>query len=193
MNPPNRATFIAQMRGLAVQPTDPYIRVYPSLLRFFQDRNEINRDDFVVAASFTYSWMQAILELYGTDEEWDRAAGILNRAKQERISAAEDLNFLESLIHHSFIGVSKVLHFVNPEMHAIWDGRVFRYLTHTEPSDYRVNNIEKYVRYHEICDQIAAWPEVDDEVARLRALLLDQELTTLRSIELTMWVTGKPQ
>ena len=189
MNAPDQATFVAQMRGLVVQPTDPYIRVYPSLVRFFKDRDEINREDFVIGASIAYGWMPTILEIHGTDENWARAVAILNQAKRARVELLDELKFLKSLVNHSFIGVSKLLHFVNPEKHAIWDGRVFHYLTGKKPGDSTVNNLGRYVRYHAICDEITAWPEVDAEVARLRALL-GPELTTLRAIELTMWANG---
>jgi hypothetical protein len=93
------------------------------------------------------------------------------------------------LVNNSLVGVSKILHFVNPHAHAIWDSRVYHYLTWHEPHNYRVNDVTNLLHYYQICDEIVGWPELDLEVRRLS----DQTghpLTKFRAIELTMWTNG---
>ena len=189
MNTPDKNTFLAQMTGLAVTPNAPDIRVYPSFLKFFNDRKVITRDDFVIAANFTYGWMPTILELNGTDQDWDTAATLLTTAKTTRITGIEDLRLLMRVVNNSLVGVSKILHFVNPTRHAIWDSRVYRYLTNEEPHAYRVSNADYFLRYLAICDEIATWPGLPEAVIALSKTIA-QDLTPLRAIELTMYVHG---
>lgn len=192
MNPPDRDTFLTQMRALAVTRHDPYIRVYPAFVNFFTGREMITKDDFVIAANFTYGWMPTILNLAGTDKDWRRAARLLTNAKQARVTSTSNLLFLVGLMNNSLVGASKILHFVNPKEHAIWDGRVYRYLTNEEPYGYRVGNVDNFLCYLKICDDIAQWPELMPEVEAL-SQKLGQILTPFRAIELTMFVNGGSQ
>ena len=189
MNTPDKNTFLAQMTGLAVTPNATDIRTYPSFLKFFSDREAITKHDFVVAANFTYGWMPTILELNGTDQDWDSAATLLTAAKNTRITGIDNLRFLMRLVNNSLVGTSKMLHFVNPTQHAIWDSRVYRYLTNEEPYDYRVSNVDNFLRYLAICDEIATWPELPDAVTALSQKTA-QDLTPFRAIELTMYTKG---
>jgi len=189
MNTPDKNIFLAEMQALAVTQHDPYIRVYPAFVNFFAGRAAVTKDDFVIAANFTYGWMPTILELTGTDADWMRAASLLTSAKLARVTSQSDLVFLMGLVNNSLVGVSKILHFVNPQAHAIWDSRVYRYLTNEEPYGYRVSDVANFLRYLAICDEIAQWPELPGEVVSL-SQKIGQNLTPFRAIELTMFVNG---
>lgn len=189
MNVPKKEDFLAAMAKVAVGRDDPYIRVYPFFVRFFRGKTKFSRDDFVIGANFTYGWMPTILTLAGTNKDWSLATSVLNRAKRGRISRPGDLGLLAQIINGSLVGASKVLHFVNPVKHAIWDGRVYRYLVRREPYHSRVNKTGNYIRYLEVCDEIALWPEITPATSDL-ARRLCQKLTVFRAIELTMWSNG---
>ena len=189
MNTPNKEKFLSQMRRLSVKRSDLlYIRVYPSFVGFFRGREKLTASDFVIAANFTYGWMPTILKLCGTDVDWKKAAELLTSAKSTRMKSGE-IKFLKGLVNRSLVGVSKILHFVNPNEHAIWDSRVYRYLTGEEPYYHRVSDVEKFLRYLEICDEIAGWPDLPVEIERL-SRKIGQDLKPFRAIELTMYVNG---
>lgn len=175
-----------------LRPTDPGLRVYPYFLSFFQERNTITPDDLVIGASFSYSWMPTMLQVQGSDEDWVAAAGILNSSREMRITSKESLGLLARVINNSLVGTSKLLHFVSPERHAIWDSRVYSYLTGKLPHGYRMSNTANYLRFLEICDEITSWSEFP-EVARRFQERLGQQCTPLRVVELTMWANGNPE
>jgi hypothetical protein len=189
MNTPDKKFFLAHMRATTVSATDSYIQVYPSFLAFFTARPVLTAEDFVIAANFVYGWMPTILQLGGAAADWNRAATLLTNAKVTPVRSKDDLLFLKGLVNNSLVGVSKILHFANPQAHAMWDSRVYHYLTWQEPHSYRVNDVANLLHYYQICDEIAGWPELAPEVQRLS----DQAghaLTRFRAIELTMWTNG---
>ena len=177
------------MEAVSLAPEDIDLRVYPYFLKFFQGRTPITIDDFVIAANFTYGWMPTMLELRGKDPDWITAAGILNRAREERIESTESLDFLSRVINNSLVGASKLLHFVSPSRHAIWDSRVFYYLNSKDANGYQMRNIRNYLRYTAICDEIIAWREFPEAAQRFQEHL-GQQCTPLRVVELTMWAKG---
>jgi hypothetical protein len=189
MKTPDKETFLGEMRTLDVTADDPYIRVYPAFLRFFNERKTITQDDFVIAANFTYGWMPRMLTLRGTDRNWNEAANLLQKARDVRLDSALDLDYLMEMVNNSLISVSKILHFVNPKRHAIWDSRVYKYLTNEEPHSYRLHNTDNYLRYLEICDEIASWTELSVEIDSLRKKIR-QKCSVFRAIELTMFIEG---
>ena len=189
MKMPKKSLFLRQMRALSVDKSDPFIRVYPAFLDFFRDRKRITSGDFVVVANAAYGWMPRMLKLRGTDEDWAKAAQILNRAKRHRITESDDLETLKRIINKSLVGPSKLLHFANPRKHAIWDSRVYRYLAKERPDHSRLLKLDNYRRYLEICDKIASWPELR-QATRQVSRKLGYRVTPFRAIELTMWANG---
>jgi hypothetical protein len=132
-----------------------------------------------------------MLKLHGTDDDWNRAATILNEAKGRRITSSEELEFLSLKINNSLVGTSKLLHFVNPEKHPIWDSRVYRYLASERPDGSEMRAIGNYIRFLAICDEVMAWREFP-EAARMFQERLGQQCTPIRVVELTMWENGAP-
>jgi hypothetical protein len=189
MNIPDKDTFLKHMdevMGKHILEEDKHIledfHVYPSFLRFFQTRTKITRDDFVIAAHFAYGWMPRMLNLNGTDEDWDQAASLVTEAKNHRLEK-DNLNFLQKLVNNSIVGVSKILHFANPQQYAIWDSHVCHYLT----KHVNVGEADDFLQYLSICDTIAAWPEVENRRKAMRDKI-HQDLTSFRAIELTMYI-----
>ncbi|MES2466358.1 MAG: hypothetical protein V4675_03565 [Verrucomicrobiota bacterium] len=189
MNLPEKAKFLYEMRGLTISNEDTYIRVYPSFIRYFSLLDKITANDFVIAANFVYGWMPTILDLSGTDDDWSKAANILTLAKINRLRSHSELKFLAGLVNNSIVGVSKILHFLNPSEHAIWDSRVYRYLMNSTGHHYQVNSARNYLRYQEICDEMSHWPEVTAVTAAISAKT-GYQITPLRAIEITMFIHG---
>ena len=91
-------------------------------INYFAGRNEITEQDLVIGSNFTYGWMPTILKF--KSEDFELAVSALNRAKAAARISSADIMVLKGLINNSLVGVSKLLHFINPQVYAIWDSRV---------------------------------------------------------------------
>lgn len=166
-----------------------YIRSYPSLVAFLASRELIDNTTFVVAAHMVYGWMRTTLRL--GKGSLDRGAELITRALRLDASFSEaELNDLKQLVNNSMVGTSKLLHFANPSMFAIWDSRVYYYICAcssedvTKPASYlcyltalRALTLDSaYDATHEIIQRQVSYP-----------------ITRLRSAELIMFVTGQKQ
>ena len=58
-----------------------------------------------------------------------------------------EIESLANNINGSVVGTSKLLHFIRPDVHAIWDSRVYRYLHKQKPYIYRLEAPDAYDGY----------------------------------------------
>lgn len=87
------------------------------------------------------------------------------------------------------VGLSKLLHFINPIEYAIWDSRIFRYLTEKK-SSYGIDKPELYLDYLSGIKKIAK----NKEYGKLHHLIsrnFDYEINPTRVIEITMFETDR--
>lgn len=110
-------------------PSHTYHKSYRYFVSFFSDKHYLAEADLIIGASFTYGWMPTILNF--KSNEFDSAVTIINKAKGPQRISDDELVLLKSLVNNSLVGVSKLLHFVNPHVYAIWDSRVCTLLTGT--------------------------------------------------------------
>lgn len=62
----------------------------------------------------------------------------------------DELHILKKVVNNSIVGVSKLLHFISPEVYTIWDSRVASYL---EVKD--INNVQNFCNYLEYCHVVS--------------------------------------
>ena len=137
-------------------PEHSYHKSYFHFINYFAGRNEITEQDLVIGSNFTYGWMPTILNF--KSDNFQLGVDALNRAKgTARISSA-DLKVLKGLINNSLVGVSKLLHFINPQVYAIWDSRVCNFLTGKSYKQ-KVENIERFWSYLDLCERVTQEPE----------------------------------
>ena len=130
-----------------------YNKPYNHFLHFFKDKAVLTEHDLVISANFTYGWMPTILNFKSC--EFNRAVEIINLAKSQKRLTDIQILLLKSLINNSLVGVSKLLHFINPDVYAIWDSRVCRFLTGMSHRN-KVENISLYWQYVDLCNRIAS-------------------------------------
>jgi hypothetical protein len=106
---------------------DSYIKTYPEFICFFKNINIISKHDLVISSHFVYGWMPTIIEL--KFQHMEDVLKFLNKAKNGNILTIVELELLKSSINNSLVGLSKLLHFINPIDYAIWDSRIYRYTT----------------------------------------------------------------
>ena len=84
--------------------------------------------------------------------------------------------------------MSKLLHFVNPEVYAIWDSRVCKFLTGKSHKQ-KVENIELYWSYLDLCMRVSSHPEFD-EVHRKFKRKIGYSISPLRTVEQIMFISS---
>lgn len=125
---------------------DSYIETYPEFIKYFEkiEAGKINEHNLIVASHFVYGWMPTIIRL--DLKEKDKAIFLLNAVKSGHILKENELKILKNVVNNSLVGLSKLLHFINPIDYAIWDSRIFKYITNKK-SLYGIDNPKLYLNY----------------------------------------------
>lgn len=97
---------------------DFYTNSYSHFINFFAQKKELTKEDIILGMALVYSWMPTIPKNINF-EILDEVLPILNRAKKGGIVSKEEYVILKVLCNNSLVGVSKLLHFINPEQYAI--------------------------------------------------------------------------
>lgn len=181
--------------NICLNGSDSYIYTYPEFLKYFEKITKINRHSLVIASHFMYGWMPRMIKLNLNEE--DRVLQILNNVRCGKILEEDEIKTLKSCINNSMVGLSKLLHFINPEEYAIWDSNVFTYLTESTGDYYHVNKIELYLEYLKGIKEIAEEDKNDEVVKSILERFnkvcpgLYLSLSPLRAIEVVMFETGR--
>jgi hypothetical protein len=124
--------------------SEQYIRTYPELLRSTAIlAKEIGEDALSAIAHMAYGWMPTILKKF-SDSKPD-IVGPATRCQSFEEASALIQSLDDSPINNSWVGMSKVLHFMNPEFFPIWDSRVARHFG--LKYDYQINNRKHFLEY----------------------------------------------
>ena len=168
---------------------DSYNKSYCHFVKYFKDKQQLTEHDLIIAANFTYGWMPTILEF--KSDEFDLAVSIVNKSKQSKRISDEELLILKKLMNNSIVGVSKILHFINPNVYAIWDSRVCNFLT-GKAHAYKVQKSGLFWAYLDLCQKVAAAPEFE-VIHRNYQEKVGYEITPMRTVEQIMFVcSNKP-
>lgn len=165
---------------------DRYHKSYYYFVKYFSDKDSFSEQDLIIGANFTYAWMPTILNF--KSENFSAALAALNAAKKSERINNEQLLILKSLINNSLVGVSKLLHFVNPKTYAIWDSRVCNFLTGKSHKQ-KVENFELYWSYLDLCLEVAA----DPKFAAIHSKFEEKvgyRLTSMRTVEQIMFISS---
>lgn len=162
-------------------------RSYKEFLAYFSCLQVLTEHNIIIGAYFTYGWMPTILDLRG---DLDEIVTIANSVKQSRMITDEQLRKVAVAINGSVVGASKLLHFICPTDHAIWDSRVYRYLHQEEPYTYRLEAPNEYWNYLTALERLAGderFPAAKQEVEKV----VGYSVTDKRAAELVMFFNGK--
>jgi hypothetical protein len=164
-----------------------YLVSYREFVRYFAELSEITFHHFIIGTHFTYGWMPTILNLKGDSTDFDLAVQILNAVKRGLLPPrAEALRLLQSIVNNSLVGVSKLLHFIRPDLYPIWDSRVYKYIN-GKPASQQIAKVDNYMAYYDNCREIIE-EERFKSVHRLMNGKIGYEVTAFRAVELVMFV-----
>jgi hypothetical protein len=168
-------------------PTD--IRAYPEFLQYFKKLKTLDIHDIIVGAHMAYGWMPTMLKISLLIDDIDQSEFIvdaMNKVKQGYILEIDDLIKASKVINNSIIGTSKILHFINPNIYAIWDSRVCKFIYN---NTYRVQDPRAFMKYLLNCDSVTKEKGFDLFHKNINDKI-GYPVTAFRAIE---WVAYKSQ
>ena len=121
----SKATILTKLEELESISGDPYLSVYPLLLECCKRQKINDRIALAGIAHMVYGWMPTIIEFNTDIEIDDQIFDMISKGSMD----PKLLNKLKSAVNNSIVGVSKLLHFLNPNDYAIWDSRVYKSIT----------------------------------------------------------------
>jgi hypothetical protein len=194
LNPETFAGFISQDTFLTdglnfkKDKEQTYDISYPEFINYFDSISVISKHHLVIGINFTYGWMPTIFD-FRTDR-FEESVEILNKVKKGNIPSTNELEILKGLFNNSIVGTSKLLHFITPEKFAIWDSRVYWYLTKQEPYENRIGNCETYLKHLEFCNYLTSLKEFEN-IHKIVCDEIGYSMTKLRTVELIMYQNGE--
>ena len=186
---------------------NPYIKSYPSLLRISQhlckqaENNDIaNVDKMMAIAHIAYGWMPTILKNSELKEKptesHNQGQTILDAYGISSEEKANDFikGFIKSPINNSWTGLSKALHFINPEIFPIWDSKVAKNfdikITYGNSDNARTKMKDEYLCYMKFCHSNLELPAVAEMQNSFRHKA-GYEVSKIRAIEFILYTSGK--
>lgn len=160
---------------------------YLEFIKYFSNIDVIERHHLIIGINFTYGWMPTIFQF--KSDAFDEAITILNNVKSGRIPSVDELIVLRKLFNNSIVGSSKILHFINPEKFAIFDSRVYRYLTGKGLNSDRKLIYLEYLDYLTYCNYLtndSTFQPIHDNIITM----IGYNMTKMRTGELIMYYYG---
>ncbi|MGL5921128.1 MAG: hypothetical protein ACRCZQ_11610, partial [Bacteroidales bacterium] len=103
----------------------------------------------------------------------------------------QQLGILKSCINNSIVGVSKLLHFISPEIYPIWDSRIYKYASGKKSLNQNyINNVDSYYLYINKMNEIVSDNETKRAIIKIQSQI-DYKISDIRAIELLMFETNK--
>jgi len=161
---------------------------YKEFISFFEKLKIITEHDLIIGINFTYGWMPTIFEF--TSNEIKSATAILNKVKTDTLLTSAELTTLRNLFNNSLVGTSKLLHFINPKVYAIWDSRVYHYLTKMTAYDYKLKNVDSYLEYLNWIKTVIA----DENFKDLKKEIINKvgyNISDYRTVEIILYSFGQ--
>tara|TARA_Y100000815_G_C13117776_1_gene415642 strand:+ start:88 stop:672 length:585 start_codon:yes stop_codon:yes gene_type:complete len=160
-----------------------YIDSYTEFIKYFQQINTIEKHHLIISGHFVYGWMPTIISL--NQDNLPEVLRLLNQVKQGHLLTANELALLKNCINNSMVGLSKLLHFIRPDLYAIWDSRIFKFLT-GKKSTYGINKPTAYLKYLQDLKKITDQKEFDKFFQEIQKSF-QYPISKFRAIEIVMF------
>ncbi len=132
----------------SIDPENRYIKSYPYLLEATKLlHKELGADSIIAISHIAYGWMPTILTYDFSKHDGnilDEAQSVKSFEEARTMIGKIDL----SPVNNSWVGLSKVLHFANPEFFPIWDSKVAKHFGVSNQMGKRQNYID-YISFVE--------------------------------------------
>lgn len=163
---------------------DSYLLSYPHFIDYFKQKDKLTKKDLICGVFMVYGWMPTILKRNDCNYE---IIEILNFVKNNNDVLSEDnLRKLLPFANKSMVGLSKLLHFINPEVYPIWDRKICKYFYSTS-HNYQIQNVSNYLKYTNAIHKALEF-ELPEEFNLIKKQL-DYNISDIRLIEISIFYT----
>lgn len=179
--------FKKEVENFKVSTDNSYIKTYIEFLKYFENLEKIDEHHLTISSHFIYGWMPTIINFKIQDKK--KTLKLINKAKTNIDLSKEELEYLKGTINNSLVGLSKLLHFINPKRYAIWDSRIFRFIT-GKKSQYGISEPKNYLNYLSIINDISQ----NKEYLKLHKKIensVEYSLHSTRAIEIVIFEADK--
>ena len=177
-----------------------YFESYFEFIEFFKRVDLIDKHSLIISSYFTYGWMPTILKKFNTTQNIDEVISSLNKVKNQIELNNYDYLELVECINNSIVGVSKLLHFINPIDYPIFDSRIkffFKYnniIKSIWKPTYqdKEKDIEQYKVYRALCLEIISDSRFEEIYNKsIQQLGFKENITKMRVLENLFFTFGK--
>ena len=168
---------------------------YKVFIDFLKERSHLGTQDVVLISNCIHAWKSEkfILNEFA---DLDKAVEVLNKAREEalhgRMITVKEFEALVDLTHDYCVSMAtKLLHLVAPNMYAILDKHIYKYLLNEEwdQSD-KATKITQAFTYWDLLNDLIERNNVT-EIQHAVSRWLDYDVAKARAIELVWYVRSK--
>ena len=175
-----------------------YARFYPAMIKSTRIIIDSNIDEPLLAIGhLAYGWMPTILKNFGIAA--DKQKTLISEVRQARSlrHGQEVLNGLANEtskdlvlgpINRSWVGTSKVFHFINPGVFPIWDSKVARHFGKSSPA--ATNKLSAYLDYFAFAARHHS-DEAVREFQRIHNEKWEYSVTSIRAMEQILFLSSQ--
>lgn len=170
-----------------IDPNNNYIRSYPELLDASKCLvQRFNEKSVPMVAYLVYGWMPKILS-YSRDTYQDDKIfqAVFARTEKDALQVLDSIEYPPT--NNAWVGMSKTLHFLNPEVFPIWDSKVAKVLG--VPTT-QMGKKEVYKNYLSFILQNTDSPFVDVVTTEFERVT-GYQITKVRAVEFVLFVMGE--
>lgn len=176
-----------------------YFKSYFEFIKYFERIDSIDYHSFVIGSYFSYGWMPTVLKNFDKNDNIKSIITILNKIKSNIEIKDEEYLLLVKSINNSIVGVSKLLHFINPKQYPIFDSRIKNYFKQkglveniyktnyynkNKPELKYTKDIQQYKLFKSLCLDIISSSKFNDIYDKsIIKLHLNNRLTKIRVLE----------
>lgn len=172
-----------ELQYFKINEWNSYINTYPEFIKYFEEIDIIEKHNLIIASHFVYGWMPTIITL--NQENLSEVLRLLNKVKNGHILDQTEVQILKSCINNSLVGLSKLLHFIRPDLYAIWDSRIFKFLT-GKKSTYGISNPRLYMDYLKRLKEITEHADFENVFCEIKNNF-KYPISKLRAIEILLY------
>ena len=139
----------------------------------------------ICGAFMIYGWMPTILKNIDCTDI-DKIVDLFNKAKSsDNILTEIEIENLKPFTNKSLVGLSKLLHFINPNVYPIWDSKICKYFF-SNGFYSKIGNISIYLEYIDAIKETikSGLPNEFNSIKKQ----LGYEVTDVRLIELAIFL-----
>jgi hypothetical protein len=177
-----------------------YFDSYFEFVKYFNNVKVIDYHSLVISSYFTYGWMPTILKNFNINKDISIPIAVFNKVKNDiEINDIEYMSLIKC-INNSIVGVSKLIHFINPLKYPIFDSRIKNYFKTNDllpllwkPTyQNKKKDIQQYKIYRDVCLSIISDHRFDSIYTEsLKKLNLNTNITKMRVLENLFFTFGK--